>query len=83
MQQRRPLLNENRKHGNEEEVVSKLTLAINNEFPIKASFSSLIGLKFLKIVTMSGSSSIVAMKKIVQQLRLEAGLNRVKVTVEI
>ncbi|XP_029684097.1 guanine nucleotide-binding protein G(I)/G(S)/G(O) subunit gamma-5-like [Takifugu rubripes] len=29
---------------------------------------------------MSGSSSIVAMKKAVQQLRLEAGLNRVKVS---
>lgn len=29
---------------------------------------------------MSGSSSIVAMKKVVQQLRLEAGINRVKVT---
>lgn len=28
---------------------------------------------------MSGSSSIVAMKKVVQQLRLEAGINRVKV----
>lgn len=29
---------------------------------------------------MSGSSSIVAMKKVVQQLRLEAGINRVKVS---
>ncbi|XP_068175321.1 guanine nucleotide-binding protein G(I)/G(S)/G(O) subunit gamma-5 [Antennarius striatus] len=29
---------------------------------------------------MSGSSSIIAMKKIVQQLRLEAGINRVKVS---
>ncbi|XP_077463084.1 guanine nucleotide-binding protein G(I)/G(S)/G(O) subunit gamma-5 [Stigmatopora argus] len=29
---------------------------------------------------MSGSSSIVAMKKIVQQLRFEAGINRVKVS---
>ncbi|XP_060023793.1 guanine nucleotide-binding protein G(I)/G(S)/G(O) subunit gamma-5-like [Lagenorhynchus albirostris] len=29
---------------------------------------------------MSGSSSIAAMKKVVQQLRLEAGLNRVKVS---
>ncbi|GLD50046.1 guanine nucleotide-binding protein G(I)/G(S)/G(O) subunit gamma-5 [Lates japonicus] len=29
---------------------------------------------------MSGSSNIVAMKKIVQQLRLEAGINRVKVS---
>ncbi|KAF7665907.1 hypothetical protein LDENG_00127060 [Lucifuga dentata] len=29
---------------------------------------------------MSSSSSIVAMKKIVQQLRLEAGINRVKVS---
>lgn len=28
---------------------------------------------------MSGSSSVAAMKKVVQQLRLEAGLNRVKV----
>ncbi|GAB5575213.1 putative guanine nucleotide-binding protein G(I)/G(S)/G(O) subunit gamma-14 [Prionailurus iriomotensis] len=27
---------------------------------------------------MSGSSSVAAMKKVVQQLRLEAGLNRVK-----
>ncbi|XP_054422891.1 guanine nucleotide-binding protein G(I)/G(S)/G(O) subunit gamma-5 [Pteronotus mesoamericanus] len=30
--------------------------------------------------TMSGSSSVTAMKKVVQQLRLEAGLNRVKVS---
>lgn len=30
---------------------------------------------------MSGSSSVAAMKKVVQQLRLEAGLNRVKVSV--
>ncbi|XP_032609733.2 guanine nucleotide-binding protein G(I)/G(S)/G(O) subunit gamma-5-like [Hylobates moloch] len=30
--------------------------------------------------TMSGSSSIAAMKKVVQQLRLEAGLNRIKVS---
>ncbi|XP_013369890.1 PREDICTED: guanine nucleotide-binding protein G(I)/G(S)/G(O) subunit gamma-5 [Chinchilla lanigera] len=30
--------------------------------------------------TMSGSSSVAAMKKVVQQLRLEAGLNRVKVS---
>lgn len=30
---------------------------------------------------MSGSSNIVAMKKVVQQLRLEAGINRVKVAV--
>lgn len=29
---------------------------------------------------MSGSSSVAAMKKVVQQLRLEAGLNRVKVS---
>ncbi|XP_071344046.1 guanine nucleotide-binding protein G(I)/G(S)/G(O) subunit gamma-5 [Trachinotus anak] len=29
---------------------------------------------------MSGSSNITAMKKIVQQLRLEAGINRVKVS---
>nr|XP_054105353.1 guanine nucleotide-binding protein G(I)/G(S)/G(O) subunit gamma-5-like [Callithrix jacchus] len=29
---------------------------------------------------LSGSSSVVAMKKVVQQLRLEAGLNRVKVS---
>uniref|UniRef100_A0A671EGP7 Guanine nucleotide-binding protein subunit gamma n=1 Tax=Rhinolophus ferrumequinum TaxID=59479 RepID=A0A671EGP7_RHIFE len=29
---------------------------------------------------MSGSSSVTAMKKVVQQLRLEAGLNRVKVS---
>uniref|UniRef100_A0AAV2KX29 Guanine nucleotide-binding protein subunit gamma n=1 Tax=Knipowitschia caucasica TaxID=637954 RepID=A0AAV2KX29_KNICA len=29
---------------------------------------------------MSGSSNIVAMKKIVLQLRLEAGINRVKVS---
>ncbi|TKS74665.1 guanine nucleotide-binding protein G(I)/G(S)/G(O) subunit gamma-5 [Larimichthys crocea] len=29
---------------------------------------------------MSGSSSIVAMKKVVQQLRFEASLNRVKVS---
>ncbi|XP_037104820.1 guanine nucleotide-binding protein G(I)/G(S)/G(O) subunit gamma-5 [Syngnathus acus] len=29
---------------------------------------------------MSGSSSIVAMKKIVQQLRFEAGMSRVKVS---
>nr|XP_020452372.1 guanine nucleotide-binding protein G(I)/G(S)/G(O) subunit gamma-5 [Monopterus albus] len=29
---------------------------------------------------MSGSSNIAAMKKIVQQLRLEAGINRVKVS---
>ncbi|XP_028260258.1 guanine nucleotide-binding protein G(I)/G(S)/G(O) subunit gamma-5 [Parambassis ranga] len=29
---------------------------------------------------MSASSSIVTMKKVVQQLRLEAGLNRVKVS---
>ncbi|XP_076007527.1 guanine nucleotide-binding protein G(I)/G(S)/G(O) subunit gamma-5 [Genypterus blacodes] len=29
---------------------------------------------------MSGSSNIVAMKKVVQQLRLEAGINRVKVS---
>ncbi|XP_054458074.1 guanine nucleotide-binding protein G(I)/G(S)/G(O) subunit gamma-5-like [Anoplopoma fimbria] len=29
---------------------------------------------------MSGSSSIVAMKKVVQQLRLEAGIHRVKVS---
>ncbi|XP_063108432.1 guanine nucleotide-binding protein G(I)/G(S)/G(O) subunit gamma-5-like [Cavia porcellus] len=29
---------------------------------------------------MSGSSSITAMKKVVQQLRLEAGLNRMKVS---
>ncbi|XP_029285396.1 guanine nucleotide-binding protein G(I)/G(S)/G(O) subunit gamma-5-like [Cottoperca gobio] len=29
---------------------------------------------------MSTSSSIVSMKKIVQQLRLEAGINRVKVS---
>ncbi|XP_035566439.1 guanine nucleotide-binding protein G(I)/G(S)/G(O) subunit gamma-5-like [Canis lupus dingo] len=28
----------------------------------------------------SGSSSVTAMKKVVQQLRLEAGLNRVKVS---
>ncbi|XP_064239256.1 guanine nucleotide-binding protein G(I)/G(S)/G(O) subunit gamma-5 [Aotus nancymaae] len=29
---------------------------------------------------MSGSSSVAAMKKVVQQLQLEAGLNRVKVS---
>ncbi|XP_045146153.1 guanine nucleotide-binding protein G(I)/G(S)/G(O) subunit gamma-5-like [Echinops telfairi] len=29
---------------------------------------------------MSGSSSVVAMNKVVQQLRLEAGLNRVQVS---
>ncbi|XP_069334242.1 guanine nucleotide-binding protein G(I)/G(S)/G(O) subunit gamma-5 [Eulemur rufifrons] len=29
---------------------------------------------------MSGSSSVAAMKKVVQQLRMEAGLNRVKVS---
>lgn len=29
---------------------------------------------------MSGSSSVAAMKKLFQQLRLEAGLNRVKVS---
>ncbi|XP_075944175.1 guanine nucleotide-binding protein G(I)/G(S)/G(O) subunit gamma-5 [Anarhichas minor] len=29
---------------------------------------------------MSGSSSIVAMKKVVQRLRLEAGIHRVKVS---
>ncbi|KAM7013224.1 guanine nucleotide-binding protein G(I)/G(S)/G(O) subunit gamma-5-like [Labrus mixtus] len=29
---------------------------------------------------MSSSSSIVAMKKVVKQLRLEAGINRVKVS---
>ncbi|KAK9979735.1 hypothetical protein ABG768_013149 [Culter alburnus] len=29
---------------------------------------------------MSGSSSIVAMKKVVQQLRFEANINRVKVS---
>uniref|UniRef100_A0A8I3PWP4 Guanine nucleotide-binding protein subunit gamma n=2 Tax=Canis lupus familiaris TaxID=9615 RepID=A0A8I3PWP4_CANLF len=29
---------------------------------------------------MNGSSSIATMKKVVQQLRLEAGLNRVKVS---
>ncbi|XP_034385959.1 guanine nucleotide-binding protein G(I)/G(S)/G(O) subunit gamma-5-like [Cyclopterus lumpus] len=29
---------------------------------------------------MSGSSSVVAMKKVVQQLRLEAGMHRVKVS---
>ncbi|XP_061540061.1 guanine nucleotide-binding protein G(I)/G(S)/G(O) subunit gamma-5 [Phyllopteryx taeniolatus] len=29
---------------------------------------------------MSGSSNIVTMKKIVQQLRFEAGINRVKVS---
>ncbi|XP_034035819.1 guanine nucleotide-binding protein G(I)/G(S)/G(O) subunit gamma-5-like [Thalassophryne amazonica] len=29
---------------------------------------------------MSGSSNIIVMKKIVQQLRLEAGINRVKVS---
>ncbi|XP_003905172.3 guanine nucleotide-binding protein G(I)/G(S)/G(O) subunit gamma-5 [Papio anubis] len=32
------------------------------------------------VCTMSGSSSVAAMKKVVQQLRLEAGLNRVKVS---
>lgn len=32
---------------------------------------------------MSGSANVVAMKKVVQQLRLEAGINRVKVTVKI
>lgn len=34
----------------------------------------------LACTTMSGSSSVTAMKKVVQQLRLEAGLNRVKVS---
>nr|CAG9553553.1 heterotrimeric guanine nucleotide-binding protein 3L1 [Carlito syrichta] len=34
------------------------------------------------VLTMSGSSSVAAMKKVVQQLRLEAGLNRVKVSQE-
>lgn len=29
---------------------------------------------------MSGSANVVAMKKVVQQLRLEAGINRVKVS---
>ncbi|XP_059522930.1 guanine nucleotide-binding protein G(I)/G(S)/G(O) subunit gamma-5-like [Myotis daubentonii] len=32
------------------------------------------------VCTMSGSSSITAMKKVVQQLQLEAGLNHVKVS---
>ncbi|XP_045153590.1 guanine nucleotide-binding protein G(I)/G(S)/G(O) subunit gamma-5-like [Echinops telfairi] len=32
------------------------------------------------LLAISGSSSVAAMKKVVQQLRLEAGLNRVKVS---
>nr|ACO08246.1 Guanine nucleotide-binding protein GI/GS/GO gamma-5 subunit precursor [Oncorhynchus mykiss] len=37
-------------------------------------------LLFYKIAKMSGSSNLVAMKKVVQQLRFEASINRVKVS---
>ena len=42
--------------------------------------STLVSPKFVS--TMSGSSNTAAMRKIVQQLRLEAGIHRVKVTGE-
>uniref|UniRef100_A0A8C4I7Y1 Guanine nucleotide-binding protein subunit gamma n=2 Tax=Dicentrarchus labrax TaxID=13489 RepID=A0A8C4I7Y1_DICLA len=74
-------LKKNRKLGDEEEVSE---LAPNSQFfiKIKKKFYTRRNLRLqsLKFLTMSGSSSIAAMKKIVQQLRLEAGIHRVKVS---